>query len=132
MDYEQAAAIRDRIQALTSIQSKQDINIQGLENVDAFALIQKGGASCVQVFFFRAGHNYGNKSYFPSHSDDDSPEDIMGAFLAQFYENKPTAKDILVNVIPTDSRLLEEALSSRAETKVSIAKPVRGRPQACN
>lgn len=126
MDYEQAAAIRDRIQALTSIQSKQDINIQGLENVDAFALIQKGGASCVQVFFFRAGHNYGNKSYFPSHSDDDSPEDIMGAFLAQFYENKPTAKDILVNVIPTDTRLLEEALSSRAETKVSIAKPVRG------
>lgn len=126
MDYEQAAAVRDRIRALASVQSKQDINVSGLENVDAFALVQKEGVSCVQVFFFRAGHNYGNRSYFPSHGQDDKAEEIMGAFLAQFYENKPVPKEVMVNVLPEGCDLLEEALAIRLEAKVTIAKPLRG------
>lgn len=126
MDYEQAAAFRDRISALTSIQAKQDINIEGLKNADVFALVQKEGTTCVQVFFFRAGQNYGNRSYFPSHGKDDIVEDIMGAFLAQFYESKPTAKDILVNVAPTGKGVLEEALATKLESKVTISKPSRG------
>ncbi|MBL4803921.1 MAG: excinuclease ABC subunit UvrC [Alphaproteobacteria bacterium] len=126
MDYEQAAAIRDRIRALASIQTKQDINIEGLKNADAFALVQKEGTSCVQVFFFRAGHNYGNRSYFPTHGQDDSEAEIMGAFLAQFYENKPTASEVLVNVMPEGKELLEEALTLKLGNKVSVAKPARG------
>lgn len=126
MDYEQAASMRDRIRALASVQSKQDINVEGLKNVDAFAVVQKEGVSCVQVFFFRAGHNYGNRSYFPSHGQDDGAAEIMGAFLAQFYENKPVPKEVMVNVLPDGCELLEEALAIKLEAKVTIAKPSRG------
>lgn len=125
-DYEVAGQYRDRIKALTSIQARQDINLEGLKNVDVIALANAGGKSCVQVFFFRAGRNFGNRSYFPRHSADDAPEDVMAAFMAQFYENKPVPKEVFVSHVPQDKPLLEEAFASKMDGKVSITKPVRG------
>ena len=126
MAFEEAAKFRDRIRALSSMQVTQDINFTGMKDVDFIALYQREGRSCVQVFFIRAGQNFGNASYFPRHKDDETPEDIMGAFLAQFYESKPVPKEICVSQPPTDGALLEEALSGKAGVKVKISKPARG------
>ncbi|MGQ0527766.1 MAG: excinuclease ABC subunit UvrC [Alphaproteobacteria bacterium] len=126
-DYEEAADLRDRIRALTAIQSKQNINIEGLGEADVVALTQKSGKSCVEVFFFRAGQNYGNKSYFPRHDPEEEVENILGVFLAQFYESKPVPKEIIVSHEPLEKSLLMQALSLRAGgTKVKITKPVGG------
>ena len=125
-DYEAAAVFRDRIQALSSIQARQDINIEGIANADVMALSQKEGGSCVQVFFFRAGRNYGNRSYFPRHDKEEDPAAIMAAFIAQFYENKPVPRMVIVNLVPDEQALLEEALSSKLKQAVKIAKPSRG------
>jgi excinuclease ABC subunit C len=126
MDYEVAAQYRDRIRALSSIQAKQDINLDGMKNADVMALVQKEGKVCVQVFFFRSGRNLGNRSYFPRVSEDDVLEDVMGAFMAQFYENKPVPKEVLVSHMPVDKALLEEALSSKVGAHVKLSKPSRG------
>jgi excinuclease ABC subunit C len=125
-DYEAAAEYRDRIRALASVQAHQDINVEGLGNTDVLALAQKEGQSCVQVFFFRAGRNYGNRSYFPRHDSEEPPENILAAFMAQFYENKPVPKNILVSHAPTEHALLEKAFTSKAGHKVTIAQPTRG------
>lgn len=125
-DYEVAGQYRDRIKVLTSIQARQDINLEGMKNADVIALAQRGGKICVQVFFFRSGRNFGNRSYFPRHSADDALEDVMGAFMAQFYENKPVPKQIMVSHVPPDKALLEEAFTSKADVKVEITKPSRG------
>lgn len=125
-NYEAAAVYRDRIQALSSIHARQDINVAGLGNVDVMALAQKEGRSCVQVFFFRGGRNYGNWSYFPRHDRDEEPANVMAAFMAQFYENKLVPKNVLVNVLPEEKALLEEAFSSKVSHKVVISKPQRG------
>jgi len=126
MDYEVAARYRDRIKALASIQARQDINLESLKNVDVIALVQKEGRICVQVFFFRAGRNFGNRSYFPRHSADDAGEDVMEAFIAQFYENKPIPKEVLVSHLPPEFALIEEAFESKAGMKIKISKPMRG------
>lgn len=125
-DYEVAGQYRDRIKVLTSIQARQDINLEGMKNADVIALAQKGGKICVQVFFFRSGRNFGNRSYFPRHSADDALEDVMSAFIAQFYEDKPMPKKVLVSHVPLDKALLEEAFTSRVGAKVEISKPSRG------
>ncbi len=125
-DYEAAAHYRDRIRALAAVQSRQDINLEGMKNVDVIALVQKEGRTCVQVFFFRAGRNYGNRSYFPRHSADDDIAAVFAAFIAQFYENKPVPKEVLVSHMPEEKELLEEALSGKLKSKVTIAKPARG------
>lgn len=125
-NYETAAHYRDRIKALSSIQAHQDINVEGLKNADVMALAQKEGRSCIQVFFFRGGRNYGGRSYYPRHTKDDGPEEILSAFVAQFYENKPVPGEIILSRGPEEKRLLEEALSSKADYKVKITKPVRG------
>ncbi len=125
-DYELAAQYRDRIRALASVQARQDINLEGMKNVDVMALAQKEGKICVQVFFFRAGRNYGNRSYFPRHSADDDVAAVLAAFMAQFYENKPVPKEVLVSHMPEEKALLEEALSGKLQSKVTIAKPARG------
>lgn len=126
LEFEEAAKYRDRIRALTSIQSSQDINVEGLKDADVLALSQEGGKTCIQVFFFRAGQNYGNNSYFPRHQDDEEPETILSVFMAQFYENKPVPADILVSHAVNERELLEEALGFKSGHKVRIAKPVRG------
>lgn len=127
MDYEEAAKYRDRIRALTAIQVHQDINVAGLQDADVIALSRQAGQSCVQAFFFRGGCNYGNRAYFPRHQAEDCDEDILGAFLAQFYEHKPVPRDVIVSHMPTDNALLEAALSERAGIKVKIHKPQRGK-----
>lgn len=127
MEFELAARYRDRIRALTSIQSKQDINVSHIKNADIMALAQdKTGASCIQVFFFRGGQNYGNRAFFPKHDRDEEPEVIMSAFIAQFYENKPIPAEILVSHDLQEAQLLEEALSESAGKNVDLRKPQRG------
>ncbi|MBU6476002.1 MAG: excinuclease ABC subunit UvrC, partial [Alphaproteobacteria bacterium] len=116
-EFEAAAAYRDRIKALTHIQSHL---VKGLDNADIHALYQRDGTSCIEVFFFRAGQNYGNRAYFPRHEKDETPEDILAAFLAQFYASRPVPKEILVNIPVSDRAMLEQAL------KTHILKPARG------
>ena len=126
LEYERAARIRDRIRAMAAISQETQINPQSVEEADVFALHADGGQACVQVFFFRAGQNWGNHAYFPRVDRSDSDADIMAAFLGQFYEGKPIARQILVSVAPTDSELLVEAFAMKSGRKVEIARPQRG------
>lgn len=126
LDFETAARLRDRIKALTAIQSRQTVNIPDLGDADAFGMTTKDARTCIQVFFFRAGQNFGNRAYFPRHAPEDSPESILSAFLAQFYENKPVPSLILTSHIPAEQDLIEQALSDRAARKVKISCPERG------
>jgi len=127
LEFERAAALRDRIKALTLIQSHQDINPEGIGDTDVIALAQEGGQSCVQVFFFRDGRNHGNRSYFPSHDRNDGPADIMAAFIGQFYDGRTAPPQILVSDDPAEMPLLAEALTINAGRRVTIRKPRRGR-----
>ncbi len=126
MDYELAASYRDRIRALTSIQAKHDVDAD-IGIVDVMALSQQDGVTCIQVFFYRAGRNLGNKSYYPRHSGDDTPEDILSAFIAQFYQSKSVPKTLVVNFDLVERELLEEALGEKAEHKFSVLCPIRGK-----
>ena len=126
LEFEHAARLRNRIRALASVRASQGINPSTFDEADVFALYCEGGQSCIQVFFFRAGQNWGNRAYFPRHGAEETPEDILGAFIAQFYDDREPPKLVLTNVEPTDSALLEEALCLRAECKIEIRKPERG------
>lgn len=127
MDYEKAAEYRDRLRALAHISGGSDsASSQTFLNGDVIAIYSGGGQSCVQVFFFRGGQNWGNNAYYPRHSKDDPPDQILDTFLAQFYLNKPIPKDIIVNETLPNKSLLEAALSERSGKKISITKPQRG------
>ena len=126
LEFEHAARLRNRIRALAAVRASQGINPSTFSEADVFALHCEGGQSCVQVFFFRAGQNWGNRSYFPRHGAEETAEEILGAFIAQFYDDREPPKLILTNVEPTDRELLEEALCVRAECKVEIRRPERG------
>jgi excinuclease ABC subunit C len=126
LEFETAAIYRNRIHALSQIQSHQDINIQGITDADIFALYLEKGVSCIQVFFYRSGSNYGNRAYFPAHDKLHQPEEILSAFLGQFYDNKIPPKEILLSHCVNEESLLSEALSIRAKHKVNIVKPSRG------
>ncbi len=126
LDFERAARLRDRIQALTQIQSRQDINLAGVEEADVIAAWQEGGQTCIQVFFFRNHGNYGNRAYFPSHDKSTELPEVLAAFMGQFYENKQPPRLILVSDTPTECELLAEALTVRAGAKVEILAPQRG------
>jgi len=126
MEFETAALYRDRIRAMTQVQAHQDINVEGLAEADAFALHYEGGASCIQVFFFRGGSNYGNRAYFPSHDKSHDPAEVLAAFIGQFYDNKQPPRLILVSHPLAEQSLLAEALSIKADRKVEILKPRRG------
>jgi excinuclease ABC subunit C len=119
-DFESAAALRDRIRALTHIQSHQIVSIDGMKDTDIHALYQKDGLSCVQVFFFRGGQNFGNRAYFPRHEKDETPEDILSAFIMQFYANKPVPEEILVNVNVSEKPVMAKALNA------TLTRPARG------
>ncbi|MBP6689705.1 MAG: excinuclease ABC subunit UvrC, partial [Hyphomonadaceae bacterium] len=126
LEFEHAARLRNRIRALASVRASQGINPHTFDEADVFALHVEGGQSCIQVFFFRAGQNWGNRAYFPRHGGEESAEEILGAFIAQFYDDREPPKLILTNVEPSDRELLEEALCIRAECKVEIRRPERG------
>lgn len=126
LDFEQAAVYRDRIRGLAHVTSHQDINPLAVGDADVVALYQAGGATSVQVFFFRAGFNCGNRSYFPAHSQDAEAEEIMAAFLGQFYADKDPPSRILVNVLPAEAEIVASALRAKAGHRVMVAVPHRG------
>jgi excinuclease ABC subunit C len=126
LEFEAAARLRDRIRALAQIQSHQAINVAGLDEADVIAAHQAGGQTCVQVFFFRSGSNYGNRSYFPSHDKELELEQVLAAFIGQFYDNKEPPKLILLSDRPTECELLQEALTTKAGRSVRLEVPRRG------
>ena len=126
LDFEAAAVYRDRIRALAHIQSHQDINVEGLDDADVIAAHQEAGQTCVQVFFFRAGRNYGNRAYFPSHDRDLDAVAVVTAFIAQFYDDKPPPRLVLASHQPHERDLMAQALTTRAGRKVEILRPSRG------
>lgn len=127
LDFETAAKYRDRIRALTSVQSEQSLHGGEMGNADVMAIACKGGTSCVQVFFYRGGQSYGNRAYFPRHENTDTPADILSAFVAQFYSNKPVPKDLYLNIKIPEQDLVAAALSTRMDSIVRIHAPTRGR-----
>lgn len=126
LDYEGAAVLRDRIRALTQIQSRQDIHVQGLGEADVLAVHVDGGQCCIQVFFFRAGQNLGNRSYFPSQTANLPPEEILEAFVGQFYAGHPPPGLILTSHKLPGAELMAEALALKADRRVAIGMPERG------
>ena len=126
LDFESAARYRDRIQAMSFVTSEQGINPQGVEEADVFGLAQEGGQTCIQVFFFRAGQNWGNRPYFPRADKSLPVAEVLGSFLAQFYDDKPIPPLILLSQEIEERELLEEALATHAGHKVEIAVPQRG------
>lgn len=126
LDFETAGRYRDRIRALAQIQAHQTINNAGVDDADAIALHQAGGQSCIQVFFFRAGGNYGNRAYFPSHDRQLGPGAVLAAFIGQFYDNKPAPRLILLGNAPDEAGLIQQALSLRAGKPVKLLVPRRG------
>ena len=126
LEFETAAIFRNRIRALTAVQAHQDINVDGVEEADVIALHAEGGQSCIQVFFFRAGSNFGNRAYFPSHDKDTGPTDVLAAFIGQFYDDKPPPRTVLVSHPVPEAALVAEALTTRAGRKVELLAPRRG------
>ena len=126
LDFERAAALRDRLAALSAVQARQGINPRGVEEADVFAIHQDGGFNCIEVFFFRTGQNWGNRAYFPRADRTLAPEEVLGAFLAQFYDDKPCPRLILMSHETEDCDLLAEALSIKSGHKVEISVPQRG------
>ena len=125
-EYETAARYRDRLQALTYIQSKQSINIKNIEEADILAIATKGKVACIQIIFFRSSQNYGTKSYFPSNIKEYNTSEILSAFITQFYERHKPPKLILTNVALTEKPLIEKALTTKARHSVSIKIPKKG------
>src|ERR1700728_2964115 len=126
LDFERAAVYRDRLAALSAIQAHQGVNPRGVEEADVFALHQEGGFACVEVFFFRTGQNWGNRAYFPKADRSISPGEILGAFLAQFYDDKPVPRLILISHEIDERELLAEALGTKSGHRIEIAVPQRG------
>ncbi len=126
MDFERAAVLRDRLSALAHVQGHQGINPQSVDEADIFAIHQEGGQTCIQVFFFRTGQNWGNRAYFPKADPLVEPNEVLGSFIAQFYDDKPSPRLLLLSEIVSEQELLAEALSERMGFKVSLSVPARG------
>jgi excinuclease ABC subunit C len=126
LEFETAALYRDRLAALSAIQSQQGINPRTVEEADVFAIHQEGGYSCVEVFFFRTGQNWGNRAYFPRAEKSFTPEEVLSSFLAQFYDDKPPPRLILLSHAIEEAELLADALSVKAGFKVEVSVPKRG------
>jgi excinuclease ABC subunit C len=126
LEFERAALYRDRLAALSAIQSQQGINPRTVEEADVFAIHQEGGYSCVEVFFFRTGQNWGNRAYFPRAEKSFTSEEVLSSFLAQFYDDKPPPKMILLSHVVEDAEVLASALSIKGGFKVEVITPQRG------
>jgi excinuclease ABC subunit C len=126
LDFERAAIYRDRLAALSAIQSQQGVNLRGVDDADVFAIHQAGGYNCVQVFFFRTGQNWGNRAYFPKADRGVPADEVLNAFIAQFYDDKPCPHTILVSEELPERALLAEALSTKSGHAIEIARPKRG------
>ena len=126
LEFERAARCRDRLAALSAIQGVQGINTQSVEEADVFALDEQAGQFCVEVFFFRNWQNWGNRAYFPKADKSMSPEEVLGSFLAQFYDDKPAPRLVLLSHEIEDAELMAAALSTKGENRVEIHAPQRG------
>ncbi len=126
MEFERAAALRDRIRALTQVQTAQGINPKGVAEADLIALHLEHGQACVQVFFIRANQNWGNKDYYPKIPNDSAPAEIMEAFMGQFYSDKEPPRQVILSHDIENDDLMAEALASKAGRKVEILVPQRG------
>jgi excinuclease ABC subunit C len=126
LDFERAAIYRDRLAALSAVQGTQGINPRTVEEADVFAIHQEGGYSCIEVFFFRTGQNWGNRAYFPKADRSLGAGEVLGAFLTQFYDDKPCPRSVLLSHEVPERSLLAEALSAKAVRKVEVSVPQRG------
>jgi excinuclease ABC subunit C len=125
-DFERAAIYRDRLAALSAVQTTQGINPRNVEEADVFAIYQDGGFNCIEVFFFRTGQNWGNRAYFPKADRTLEPSEVLGAFVAQFYDDKPSPSVILLSHEIPERDLLAEALCTKLGRKVEVLVPQRG------
>jgi excinuclease ABC subunit C len=126
LEFERAATLRNRLWALAHVTAEQAINPEGVEEADVFAAFQEGGQTCIQVFFFRVGQNWGNRAYYPKADRSLSAEEVLDSFVAQFYDDKPVPRLILISHDIANRALLGEALSIKADRKVEIRVPQRG------
>ena len=126
LDFETAAILRDRLRAATFIQGSQAINAEGLGSADIFAIAERNGQFGVQAFFIRGGQNWGHRAFFPGHTDGLSAEEVLTSFLAQFYEEVPPPRTILVDRLLPEADLLAEAFREGAGGKVEVSVPQRG------
>jgi len=126
MDYEKAAIIRDRIKALTQIQSSQNISSTNLNNADVMSISQEASKSCIQVFFYRSKQNWGNQSFFPKHDEDHTAEEVLTSFITQFYENKNVPAEIIINKKINDLSLIKTALEKKENKLISIKIATKG------
>ena len=120
LDYEKAAIARDRIKALTQIQTSQKINQTNLNEADVISIYKETGKTCVQVFFFRSKQNWGNQAFYPKHDPDDNLKDILSSFISQFYENKTIPRLILTNYEVNDKKLIEKTFSEKDKKSIVI------------
>ena len=127
LNYEKAASYRDKIVALTQIQSQQNINLYDVKNTDVISISRKGNKSCVQVFIYRSGQNWGNRSYFPKHSDEVETYEILERFIVDFYTRYSPPKNVLLNLPITNSSLIETSLKSIYNYKTSFFVPKKGK-----
>ena len=125
MDYEKAAVLRDRIKALTQIQSSQNVSSTNLNNADVISIAQEAGKTCVQVFFYRSKQNWGNQSYFPSHDISHTAEEVLASFITQFYENKNIPSEIILNKKIKDLNLIKAALEKKEKKFICIRIPLK-------
>jgi excinuclease ABC subunit C len=131
LEFERAAALRDRIRGLTHVQGSDRVNLDGVNDADVIALHQEAGQSCVQVFFIRGGRNNGTRAYFPSHAKNDATaEEVLGAFLAQLYDDMPPPPLLLLSHDPAEAEWIADALSVKAGRKVELHRPQRGEKRA--
>ncbi|MDX2484757.1 MAG: excinuclease ABC subunit UvrC [Pseudodonghicola sp.] len=126
MEFERAAALRDRIRALTSVQTAQGINPRGVSEADVIGLHMDSGQACVQVFFIRSNQNWGNRDFYPRVGADVSAAEVMEAFLGQFYDNKEPPRQVIVSDAIENADLMTEALSEKAGRRVELLVPQRG------
>ena len=122
LDFEKAAVSRDRIKALTQIQTSQKINQTNLDEADVVSIYKESGKTCIQVFFFRSKQNWGNQAFYPKHDNDENVIEILSSFLTQFYENKSIPKMIITNTDIKDLQLIEKAFSQKEKRQISIKK----------
>jgi excinuclease ABC subunit C len=126
MEFERAAALRDRIRAMTQVQTSQGINPRTVPEADIIALHMDGGQACVQVFFIRANQNWGNRDFYPRIAPDHSPAEVMEAFVAQFYDTKEPPRQLILSHDIDNADLVQEMLSEKVGRKVDIVVPQRG------
>ncbi|MFO1101938.1 MAG: excinuclease ABC subunit UvrC [Methylocystis sp.] len=126
LEFERAARLRDRISALSAVQGAQGINPRSVEEADVFAIAKDAGRFCIEAFFFRAYQNWGNRSYFPRADATLSEAEVLDAFLAQFYQEHPSARSVFLSHAIEDGALLEEALTARLGRRVELLAPQRG------